>query len=92
MPGTPLDSGWREPIFVAVLPYPHVRSDEYKAALCARENAVVRKKPECWTCSWCVTGSDTMVSAAPEASHCKLMQLPMRRNQQESGTTTRRAA
>jgi hypothetical protein len=75
-----------------VLPYPHIRSDIFKAALCLREKAVVRKKPECWTCSWCVTGSDTMVSVVLEARQCKLVPISAARKKQDSAIIIRRAA
>jgi hypothetical protein len=75
-----------------VLPYPHIRSDVFKAALCLREKAVVRKKPECWTCSWCVTGSDTMASVALEARQCKIVPMTVARKQQDSTDIIRRAA
>jgi hypothetical protein len=85
-------SGLRSAYVEAVLPYPHVRTAVHKAALCLREKALVRKKPECWTCSWCVSGSETMVSSAIEASQCKAIQMNMGRNKQGNAKIRPRAA
>jgi hypothetical protein len=86
-----LVSVYRPAYFVAVLPYPHGRTDLYRAALCLRENALVRKKPECWTCSWCVKGSETLVSTAFEAHQCK-GQVNIGRKKQYTANFSPRAA
>lgn len=71
---------FRRAYFAVVLPYPHSHVDRYKAALCSHENAVVRKRPECWTCSWCVRGSDIMLSDVLSACNCKITQKRSARN------------
>ena len=78
------------PMLAIVFPYPYVRADAYRATLCSREDAMVRKRPECWTCSWCVRGSDTMVSDAVYARECKLgarngKAIPMRVTKGDGG-------
>ncbi|MGZ4821842.1 MAG: hypothetical protein ACXVZM_09575 [Terriglobales bacterium] len=47
-----------------MLPYPNGRIDRYRAVFCLRERTLVRKQPECYTCSWCETGSTTMIPVA----------------------------
>lgn len=49
---------------VTVLPYPNGRVDRYRTVFCLREHTLVRKQPECYTCSWCETGSTTMIPVA----------------------------
>jgi hypothetical protein len=73
-----------------MLPYPYGHSEMYKAAFCHHEKSVVRKKPECWTCSWCEPRSDAMVSAAPEVRQCKA--VPMIGRGRAPGAPLRRAA
>lgn len=85
-------SGLQSAYVEAVLPYPHGRTNVYKATLCLREKNLVRKRPECWTCSWCVSRSETMVSIALEASHCKVIQMNMGRNKQGNAKIGSRAA
>jgi hypothetical protein len=87
-----IGSGLRSAYLVAVLPYPHARAEVHKAALCLRENAVVCKRPECWTCSWCVCGTDTMVSTGIEARHCPVRTMPTGRKKQDGANMLRRAA
>ena len=53
-----------------MLPYPNCVSAVHRAAFCFRENAVVRKKLECWTCSWCRIGSDVLAADAKPAQQC----------------------
>ena len=84
--------GVRSAYLSSVLPYAYGRPDLYRAAFCLRENGIVRKKPECWTCSWCVTGSDIMVSTAFEARGCKVTQMRMGRGKQDTANIGRRAA
>jgi hypothetical protein len=45
-----------------VLPYPNGRISLYRTAFCLRVRAAVRKQPECYTCSWCETGSTVMMA------------------------------
>ena len=79
-------------IFPPMLPYPHGRPDLHRAALCSRENAIVLKRPECFTCSWCVLGSEAMVSAALEAHTCKVTQMRTRKSNGSSSPLSPRAA
>jgi hypothetical protein len=75
-----------------MLPYPYGHTDVYRAAFCQREKNVVRKKPECWTCSWCEPGSDAMVSAAPQVRYCKVTPMIGGGNGRPLGSPFRRAA
>jgi len=53
-----------------VLPYPANPFGSCRAAFCFRENAIVRKKPECWNCSWCENGSELIVDDVSDAQNC----------------------
>lgn len=60
---------------VDVLPYPNALTNQVKAAFCQHERTMVRKKPACWTCSWCEKGTDVMVTSCTEARRCLSTQL-----------------
>lgn len=60
-----------------MLPYPNGRPDLYRTVFCLRERAVVRKQPQCYTCSWCETGSETMTSDEVAAGRCATHRKPI---------------
>ena len=53
-----------------MLPYPSHAIDTTVAVFCFRANALVRRKQQCWTCSWCQHGSDRAIRNAAEAVNC----------------------
>ena len=64
-----------------MLPYPGNTLSACRAAFCFHENALIRKKPECWTCSWCESGSERIVPDAREAQKCVATHIHPARNQ-----------
>lgn len=53
-----------------MLPYPSQRAETVVAVFCFRQNTMVRRKQQCWTCSWCQHGSEQAVSSAAFAMAC----------------------
>jgi hypothetical protein len=87
-----IGSDLRSAYVEAVLPYPHGRPDLHRTTLCSRENAVVLKRPECFTCSWCVLGSEAMVTAVLDAHNCKVSQMRTRKTTAGGASLSPRAA
>ena len=63
--------------FGRMLPYPHSPAS-VRTAFCFRENAQVRMKHQCWTCSWRRLGSEALADTAIEPQHCALIELKAR--------------